>query len=512
MTSQHKASHEMIPLGLEDTASIDQQLGASLDRFEYTRTWERASVISVHPESHSCDLYTERGKIVEDVPWYNAGNEIAPPGIGTQWFVQFQGARATITPAPPMVGIPRQPKQEVSNVPGISSQFRTVDSKRGFHADYSGGGQVDVLPGDRILQSPSGNHVAILNSGICAMKSGEFCKVETHEIDSRVKLIGRSVELFTGPGRLTLNTDTERNKDGNVTKSKTSLDFAIGADEIQEANPRSENFRVRYRAGQAGNISCFQITDGKGVATYEHQIFPDGRVVSRAESANETIANGKIVGAGSVKVTSAGSALYKAGQRLDLEAGAAARIKSFGRVSVIAAGGNISLQSTRQLSLSAGAGMRFQSNGGLFPLPINRCLDFSGSNGSVSFSLGLPPGELPGGASSSSFLVNCYGTNGNIRLGTVLGGISLDSNLPKGVKIGGPALGPHPLPGYPGPASAVLYELLLAFWVSIGNLIDSHVHPTPYGSPLSMPPVVPPWNTSQALFAAARSNFVTLGG
>jgi hypothetical protein len=57
-----------------------------------------------------------------------------------------------------------------------------------------------------------------------------------------------------------------------------------------------------------------------------------------------------------------------------------------------------------------------------------------------------------------------------------------------------------------------MWEPLFVWAQAFGAAVDAHVHLDPLSGAITTPPLVPIWTSTSALFATARSVFVTFGG
>ena len=170
----------------------------------------------------------------------------------------------------------------------------------------------------------------------------------------------------------------------------------------------------------------------------------------------------------------------------------------------------MSLRAMGPMSLTTTAGLRIGAVGSIAPTPLTSAFSVTASNGSAVFDVGNPlAGDVQ--TAQSSFDVVVWGT-GQAQMSTRgVGGVTLGCTIPGGIRLGGPGL-VRPAPYVPGPFGAVVYERLMAAFAALGAALDTHTHVSATPGAPTTPPVVPPWSSTSAGFAAARSLYVTLGG
>ena len=511
MSQIHDADFELRGGPYQRHGAVQTRKGASIDFFEHGRTWETCSVSSVFPETYTCNVYTERGKLLTGLAWPGAPREISPPQVGERMFVHFHAQVGTLMRAPPMAPLPPMPKSEVSAIAGVGASVKIPTALTGTlnqQPRLSGSAPRDVLPGDWLRRSPEGNFVGVLDGGVNIMRSGEFCQIQTiadaKTGDELINIVARTIRMFSGAGVLNFSTDN----------GKTSMVFGIGADEETESSPNEEFFRVRASMGQDGNLANFRITDAKGKSAYFMQIFPTGDtwVTQRSEVRNVDL--GWKLLADSFGLTARnGNGLIQARGDVDINAGGSLRARSFGRLALRAVGGNASLRSSRSVNINSGNTMSITANGPLIPLIpfLARSMDIVAKNGSVVFDIGSPlSGDFQ--LTQSGFRVNVGSVGGSVRFSTgPAGGFVVDSITPLSVKLGGPPIAPHPSPIDPGLFTAVLFEPLLAALEALAVAFDSHVHLIPEG--ISLPPIAPiQTGIVSAVAPLIPSKFVRFGG
>lgn len=496
LSSIHSSDHELTPSGHAGAAVRGRLKGDALTTFEHGRAWERCSVTTIYPKTHTCDVYTERGKLLTGLAWPGLPTVINPPGVGESLLVHFQAGTGILQKGPPMVSIPPSINRAISHGPG-AAETTNVPVNDPSQPNFAGKGPTDVLPGDYAIASPTGNYIGVLRGGVNTMKSGEFSKVETHQEKELVRLVGRVIQMFAGAGSVVLD-----NEDG-----KTSLVFQIGADEGAESNPHQENFRIRYSAGQRGNLSDFRVTDGKGKTVYSAHVFPDGRSERESLSDNQILTEDKRTTARD-HFDSGRNFAGEFAQEVNFRAGAKLRLRSLGRMSLNSIN-NMSFFSGNNMSLTSGNTLSVKANGPLIPLPINEAMKFDATNGSVVFDIGNPlSGDT--GLVNPGFLVDTL--TGDTRFTSLSGGFSVDSVGQ--VKLGGPPLSFHPFPVLPHPTSrAIVHDRFMAAIAALALELAVHQHPSPAGG-LTLPPapgtLMSP--ATIALFEAAQSLFVSFGG
>jgi hypothetical protein len=525
MSSIHDANRELVGGIFKRQALVGLKKGSSLDMFERGRTWERGSVSSVFPETHTCNIRTDRGSLYTGVAWPGGHREIDPPYVGEACFIHNEAGVPMMMRAPSTIQLPPAPKDATSFLPGAVASVQIPTALTGTlnnQPRMSGSAPSDVLPGDWMRRSGDGNYIGVLSGGVNVMRSGEFAQIQTidnteTEGDETVNIIGRTIRMFTGVGTLLFSTEPSRSPDGKPLKGKgkTSMVFTLGADEETESSPNEEFFRVRAALGQAGNLANFRITDAKGRNAYSMQIFPTGDTEIKQRSEVRTVDLGWKLLCESFNLKATKDSRIETDGSLDLNAGGSLRARSFGRLSLRAVGGNASLRSSRSVNINSGSTMSVTANGPLIPfIPfLARSMDIVATNGSVVYDIGSPlSGDFQ--LTQSGFRVNVGSALGSIRFSTALtpgGGFIVDCTTPFGVKLGGPPLAPHPSPLDPGVDSAVLATPLLSLLANMAIMFDAHVHASTDGP--TTPPLNPVMSASVGAAAAIiPSKFVRFGG
>lgn len=496
----------LVPSPFKQKADLNRIKGGSLQGMNFTRTAEYGSIIRVYPETHTCDVYSENGRPYKGVPWPGSPKMLMVPHPGDRVRIDNRYAVPVIDFAHSGAQLPNRSRDKLTDVPGVSEQLRgTSENNDITQPNFAGGGIKDLLPGDTVLPNfQSGNYIGALSGGVNIVKSGEFSQIQTVKTEELVRLIGRNIELFTGAGLMKFS----------QAAGKTSLEVNLGADAATESDPGQDKFRVRLAMGQAGNVVSFRVTDPTGETKHSLNIYPDGVVQTSSKSSTETLEELKKIVADQVSITAReGNIDLNTVDQLNLSAGSTIALETAGKIVGNAFGG-INFGTLANMSLLAGNGMDITVSGGV-PLlgPLAQSMSVVATNGSVVFDIGSPlAGDLQ--LAQSGFRVNTV--SGNIRFFSSLGGFTVDTLLPGSVKLGGPPIGPHPAPGWPGLYGAVLFEKLVLFMEALGLALDSHTHPVIAPSPgVTGPPVPLIWNLPpfllRGLLANTASKFVRFG-
>lgn len=462
------------------------------------------SVCKVYPETHTCDVYCSNGEFLHGIAWPGAPKTISVPHLGDRVVISTRTGVPIAQYTPIGKTLPtRAPLPSTNSNATAGTVASHAQNPSGRQPNYSAGRLSDLQPGDWVQMNPAyGNYVGVLSGGTTVLKSSDFSQVVTHQNEDVVSVIGRRVEMLTGTGSLIFKEE----------EGKHTLSLRMGIDDAEEANPSAEQYRVRMDVGHEGDLVNFRLTDPTGGTAYGLKISPDGVVQQESKRQIEIASElRKIQGSKLELLAKSDDVVVRAFNKLDVSTGGTVDIRTQGRFSARATG-NVNVRSLQTLSLNGGSGIDITGNGAAIPLlgPLGPpAVGVVATNGSVVFDVGFPTsGDL--GFAFSGFRVNTF--NGNIRFSSLFGGFTVDTLVPQSVKLGGPPIGPHPLPGWPGPLGAVLYEPLFAFFEAFGALLDTHVHLDPSSGAPTTPPLVPVWNTTRPLLLFARSLYTTFGG
>jgi len=457
-------------------------------------TWESFSpnevgwIFSVSTPRGSCDVKTASGRIHTDLPWPSAGGpgEVLVPHTGQRVEVRYDlGSPPVLSPAPGNLASGRSSSRNLANEPNA-------------HESAAGPTFAQRIPfglseGDWVRVSSHGGVLALMDDGTALMRASELAQVVVVPMADLTRIVGRQLQLQSGAGQVEFATE-----DG-----KSNLRIDLGVDESTETHPLKEKWRVRCRVGEEGDIVDVRITDPSGGTVYRHHVGPAGDVdVEAATMAFDVLE----------------SVVFRTGDRFDVVAGKGMTLQTDGVMRMSNGGtrvqsrGSSSLHAVGDLSLRAAAGAltlggtsgliaQFQGPG--IPNPLTEAASFTVANGSVVWDVGFAT-DTDIQTALSGFRVNVGSVGGDIRLDSLFGHVSINSPLPGGIKIGGPAL-PHPAPGWsPSPLSSppVLSVPFLVWAAAVSAILETKTGGVPGATvqPLA------------ALIAAAPSKFVILGG
>lgn len=456
-----------------------------------TRMASEVGVVTrVDARAGTCDAQGVSGRVAAGVPWPSGGpGQVCVPVVGDNVEIRWD-----LGEPPSLDWINRTvPAPKPARVGVVSSQDALSNMGVGFDP-----GAFGLQPGDKVWVSASGSGiVSQLSDGTFQARASEVCKLVLSPYKDAVEIVGARMALRSAAGELAFTSDG----------GKTGMSLRLGADEATESHPERQVWRVEMDLGQQGDLVNLRVCDPKGRPVWGHHVLPggvvesfgagwdhtDGPVVMRLESLKvETLAGMDVTAGGPLRLRGSGVDVSSLGG-LKLRSGAALSMRSMG-----------------PMSLTATAGLRIGAVGSILPNPLTNAFAVTASNGSAVFDVGNPlAGDIQ--SAQSSFDVSVWGT-GQAQVSTYgFGGVTLGCAIPQGIRLGGPGT-PRPAPYVPGPFGAVLYEQIMAALAAFGAALDAHVHATTTPGAPTSPPVVPPWASTSAGFAAARSLYVTLGG
>lgn len=465
-----------------------RQKGAPLEQYTGDQAPAYVTVQRVDPASWTVDVSTDDGGLLRSVGLPTSGLYELPE-IGDRLLVVYVHGQPSLLPSSPG-GTTRL------RGPSVLGLGQAATARTGA-ANTSPSAPSGLLPGDKALTGRDGNGLLVLRGGGNVLRSSDTTAVETHAEQELVRLSGRSLQVRTGGGELEW---------GSTAQGKSALRLDFGPDEAWEGGPRAANYRVQLRLGGGGALARMRFLSATGQDDAGWAIDAGGAVTAHAKRSSMRVAEdwrlevgaARVQSTGDLELEGLGAARLEAGRNLQLRAGGSVQLAAVRDVSARAFGG---------LALQALRGMQLTANGALVPTPLSTALDVVATNGSMVLDLGNPLyGDL--GTARSGLRVTTY--TGDVSLTALTGTIALHTTVPASIKLGGPPTLPPPTGGAPGLFSAVIFERLAAYLAAFGAAIDSHVHPATGGA--TLPPVVPPFASTSAGLAAARSIYVTYGG
>lgn len=467
--------------------SLARQRGAAFASLEHQRTWERAVVQEVYPDTHTCDVYTERGKYLAGVPWPDGGESV--PKRGGFYAVHFGLGKPILVSAGTHTVVPGNVATTVKLTPA-----KNVGGDNPFYAGKGSGQQrgnapKDVLPGDWVRLGDQGNLLAVLAGGTTILKASDLAQVIATQASHLLRLVGKNLKMDTGAGTLEFITEN----------GKSDIRLYAGSDEPTESSPLAENFRIRCELGTDGELVDFRVTDSKGRSLYRIHVDPDGRVDQQSTRKTETIKEDRVTTVGTQEETMIG------GDSFTSVGGS--KLEQVGGSTTVDTGGHYRLYAAHNAALSAmhdflvHAGRHFQVSATGDPSNTEPALAFDVTNGDVAFNVGDPTnGDTQ--SLNSGFKVDT--ATGDMAFKSLLGNFTVTTPSPNSVNLGGPV---------PDLFGTLVFEMYQAFMEVFGAMLDSHVHPVPalFGAPTA-PPLVPIWSSSKHLFVASKSKYVKVGG
>lgn len=458
------------------------------------RTWERAVVVNVYPDTFSVDCYTEKGRMLSGLP-FPSGNydpssgagEISMPKRGMILTVHYGLGEPTLSFTQPVPQSGTQvPATNVTAAPNIGGSDGTYSNQG--HTDYRGLRPSDVIPGDWVRMGTQGNLIGVLEGGLTILKASEVAQVIASKTYDSLRLIGRNMDIYNDFGEFRF-----RNTNGNC-----SMQLRAGSKQTTQTSPDKENYTIRADLGDAGQLVNFRITDPDGHVLSSIIMDPNGSVTRTATGDTNDSVDGNLtesVGGDKDKTVVGDETILIGGDSTEQLAGnkniqAAADL-------TLQSGNDIDQMSNRDISIGAGRNMDVSVSGDMTATPGTNALTYTVTNGTVYFDIGDPA------AGDSQSAMSGWGVTtllGDMTFSTTGGNFIVNTTIPNSVQLGGNAPLFH----------SMLYEMFQTFISTMGALIDSHTHLTPAGP--SGPPIVPPYATSESLVPDIQSEYVTHGG
>jgi hypothetical protein len=328
------------------------------------------------------------------------------------------------------------------------------------------------------------------------MRAGT-ASVEVSAARRLARVIADNLEVFLGGGELkSLTRDDGTN----------ALTLSYASRSAQGSDPSSSRWDVVVAMGDGADVLQVQVLDGRGEEVYSSKVHASGKLELTASSAQVIVAELLSLQAARLQLAAQSVELVSQGQTSVTTGGL--RVQSLGRAA-IQASGNATLSSAGTTTVRGMSGVQVSASGGLLPNPLSNSFRVDAVNGQIVMEAGNPLlGDI--GAARSGFQLTTY--SGDVRIWSLLGGVSIDTTVPGAVKLGGPPLSLPPAPAIPGALSGTMWEPLFVWAQAFGAAVDAHVHLDPLSGAITTPPLVPIWTSTSALFATARSVFVTFGG
>lgn len=461
--------------------------------FERQRNWERGYILEVDVTTYTCDVYTERGKVLVNVPWPSnfldssgAAGDITVPKRLQKVIVNYN------------LGEPRIIASDASLVTAVDHEYTITGTTLDSGSDevstgrpnYRGARPKDIVPGDWVRLGSGGNFVAVLEGGVSILHGSSVAQVITSAEDDTVRIISRNFDLLSDFGEVKIS-----NEDG-----RTNLSLRGGAQQLDETSPQvDDNFSIHADLGAVGDVVDFRITDPRGVLKYRNHVDPDGNnTVVTASLDIQSSEDTEHIISGSAKTEIGGDKSEDIAGSVTTNIDGNKNETALG-TNTVSAGQLMSLLSGGSMTLSSGETLSVVAAGKTTPKPSDSAVKFSVVNGSVIFDIGKPSlGDKITGR--SGFKVST--TNGPISLKTLTAGIALDSPKPDSIVLGGQTASMH----------VMIYENFVKYLEILGSYIDSHTHGSAVGP--TTPPVPPPYQTSmgtgRTILESSRSRIVKI--
>lgn len=472
------------------------------DDRDLDKQWrERGTIISVNPNTLTCDVETETsgrltGLALPEVIQspQGCGGQIAIPHPGQQVVVQRGLGFPFIDK---LLSLPTT-KNAAQTVSFAITPTATIAPTSGFFpqtdsANYRASLPEGVLPGDWIRMGNQGQYLGILDNGIASLYAGPWAHAVAMQENDTLELAGRNLKLLTGAGNLTC-TDFG---------GKTSLLLQLGTDQKIETGQGTEHFPLTIRmGGESAGLLDFVLTDRRGTPVYERLIFSDGSVAETMRTL-QTTCRGQVSRSyeQGLHELVIGSVQREISQdQIDIIQGSHERTVSQNLVSQVL--NDQSENINRNWLVSVGQTMDLIVSGNILAKPGDASAHWMFSNGSLIIDIGMPPTDL--NTALSSFKLTTYGIQGNVELTSMLSKVILNTTTPDSVLLGSAA----------GVATfhAVLWEPLQIFLKTLIDWATNHIHPTGVGPSGTAAIPAPAKALLEPLLPAIGSIKVMLGG
>jgi hypothetical protein len=457
------------------------------------KQWELCTVLNVHPQSYTCDVRGDSGRMFVGIPFpahsrdaSGLAGEVNVPRRGERFALHYGLAEPYLAYAAPPLFRGQAPVEHRVNY-GASGDggLDSVYAEEGA-ANYRGGLPPDVQPGDWLRLATKGNLLGVLESGTTILKASELAQVIAHRTRDLLQLVGRNMDVVTDFGEIKF-----KNEAGHV-----SMSLKGGSQQATQTGYGQEHFTIHADLGHAGDLVDFRITDEQGRNLARVHYGADGSITTEGHNKTEQLT-------GDVLSNVTGNVVEHIGEAKTTVIGGAASEEIAGAKTIAADGvaitssAHAALAGRGRVDINAGEKLTITAGGSPTAVPGSTAFATVVTNGSWVVDVGnTAAGDL--GAALSG--VHIKTGVGNIVLQSTAGDIQLKTNTPDSVHIGGQ------LPIY----HTVLFEMLEAFMQQLGLALDTHTHLFA-GTPTT-PPVAPPYQVARAILQLAKSKFVTIGG
>ena len=490
----------------QDAGQHGQQLKASAQR---AHTFEVCHVIEVYPKTQTYDVSGESGGVYRDVPRLltSPGETVTLPR-GCSVIVQTAGTRKFIAGCL-NVGSRVEDSEETHNnsltdIDGFGAGDPTISASNG--ANYRAPNDVkDVIPGDWAKQAASGNLLAVLEGGVNLLKSSSLSQIQTHQVNSLVRIICENYEHITSMGQMKVVND----------EGKTSLVWRAGSDQINETGVGRERWTFRLDVGHTGNLFNFEVTTPTGQTLARIHIDPEGRLELFGAAGVDTTSGGtgttrEDLAGDQVKNLEGDKTVSIGGSKTQTIEGRKSQTISQNDAKTV--GNDYSRSINRNKTVNVGGKHEETITGstGIVPLPTA-----TGTAKEVKvlgghYTVDLSPITTGNITLDTNFALQTF--DGDISFNTIGGNIVLGTLATDSV-----LLGANVVPGVTSPIptaaiapfTAILFEPMEILLKQFFSLFDAHVHGTAWGP--STPPIVPIAAILEALLKLCPSNRVKIG-
>lgn len=351
----------------------------------------------------------------------------------------------------------------------------------------------DKIAGDRRIEGPEGNVVAVLADGTNVLKSASNAQLITYP-NGHVDLLAGTFRQITAFGESSVTSDgTSVNyslRAGTSVQAHTGMGLRDSWTLRIDAGADGDLLRVRVTTPKNDDLSRWRMRSNGSVETFARggrvdQIFTgDTRVVVGPDTT-------QVTGPSSLKVT--GTRTTDLGSRKDEVVGADDQL--VGGVQTVAVGAE------RYVSVLGTQSHHVQGTCTSDVLGDYQRVVAAVTRGGVPKGQGMAWINYGGGM---SFVVQPTAIGGSFNVVTTLpASVNLGVT---GAAVYNPLTGKHDITAVPGPYAAVLYEPLLAFLQALLLWMDTHVHAT-----LGTPAPVPASSVVSGMLPTFRSTRVTIG-
>ena len=431
---------------------------------------EHATVRSFNPDTYVSTVYTERGQLLSGVQQIrHTPGAIIPLAIGTEVLLTYDYGPAMIagyvaSPASANNSTP----YSVTGVSGFGGQGAN-QSVNPEHGSFRKANEpTDVMPGDFVHMTESGNMLGVLAGGVNVLKSSPLAQIRTHLLNDLVEVFSRNYKHVTDMGITEIT-----NKEGKI-----NMSFRGGSDQSTEAGSDEEKWSIRFDLGADGDIFNFELTTPLGQVLFRIHVDAEGQCEIFGIN-GVSVNSGAQSGGVSVEDSAGNKRTSVGGDRTDTVAGNVTRTINGSETTTVDAnhsvlsGNDVRLTAMRDVAIASGRSMNVQVMG---PLLTGDALTFNVATGNFSVNVG----EIVNPLGSFNVTTQTGDTTftselgGNFKVDTQFGnvqttsiGVTMRTIPPDSVVLGGSGI---------LTSHVAKFEQLAAYINALHQALDYHVH------------------------------------